>query len=45
MILYHKGYFIGNIKSLLFDGYLRYSDDKLEIVKEVKRFYPIKYIV
>tara|TARA_A200000113_G_scaffold192149_1_gene181216 strand:+ start:9 stop:2084 length:2076 start_codon:yes stop_codon:yes gene_type:complete len=31
-----KGYFQGNIKSLLFDGYLRYSDDKLEIVKELK---------
>jgi len=34
-ILSHKGYFSGNIKSLLFDGYLRYSDDKLEIVKEI----------
>ena len=34
--LSHKGYFVGNIKSLLFDGYLRYSDDKLEIVKEIK---------
>ena len=31
-----KGYFQGNIKSLLFDGYLRYSDDKLEIKKELK---------
>ena len=35
-ILSHKGSFIGNIRSLLFDGYLRYSDDKLEIVKEIK---------
>jgi len=34
--LSHKGYFQGNIKSLLFDGYLRYSDDKLVIVKEIK---------
>ena len=34
--LSHKGYFQGNIKSLLFDGYLRYSDDKLEIKKEIK---------
>ena len=33
--LSHKGYFSGNIKSLLFDGYLRYSDDKLEITKEI----------
>jgi DNA topoisomerase-1 len=33
--LSHKGYFSGNIKSLLFDGYLRYSDDKLEIIKEI----------
>ena len=31
-----KGSFQGQIKSLLFDGYLRYSNDKLEIVKEVK---------
>ena len=31
-----KGYFVGNIKSLLFDGYLRYSDDSLKIVTEVK---------
>ena len=31
-----KGYFVGNIKSLLFDGFLRYSDDKLKIVTEVK---------
>ena len=35
-ILSHKGSFIGQIKSLLFDGYLRYSDDKLEIKKEIK---------
>ena len=34
--LEEKGYFQGNIKSLLFDGYLRYSDDKLEIKKELK---------
>ena len=34
--LSHKGSFIGNIRSLLFDGYLRYSDDKLEIKKEIK---------
>ena len=31
-----KGYFQGQIKSLLFDGYLRYSDDTLEIVKDLK---------
>ena len=31
-----KGYFIGNIKSLLFDGYLRYSNKDLLIVKEIK---------
>lgn len=31
-----KGYFQGQLKSLLFDGYLRYSDDKLEIKKELK---------
>lgn len=35
-ILSDKGYFQGNIKSLLFDGYLRYSDDKLDIKKELK---------
>jgi DNA topoisomerase-1 len=34
--LSHKGYFMGNIKSLLFDGYLRYTNDKLEIVKEIR---------
>ena len=33
-----KGYFQGNIKSLLFDGYLRYNNDKLEIIKELKNF-------
>ena len=35
-ILSHKGYFQGQIKSLLFDGYLRYSDDKLDIKNEIK---------
>ena len=34
--LEEKGYFVGVIKSLLFDGYLRYNNDSLEIVKEVK---------
>lgn len=34
--LSYKGYFVGTIKSLLFDGYLRYSDDSLKIVTEVK---------
>lgn len=34
--LREKGYFQGVIKSLLFDGYLRYNNDSLEIVKEVK---------
>jgi len=34
--LEEKGYFQGVIKSLLFDGYLRYNNDSLEIVKEVK---------
>ena len=34
--LSHKGYFQGQLKSLLFDGYLRYSDDSLNIVSEVK---------
>ena len=31
-----KGYFQGQLKSLLFDGFLRYSDDSLKIVTEVK---------
>ena len=31
-----KGYFQGQIKSLLFDGYLRYNNDSLQIVTEVK---------
>ena len=31
-----KGYFQGQIKSLLFDGYLRYSNNSLQIVTEVK---------
>ena len=31
-----KGYFQGQIKSLLFDGYLRYNNDSLKIVTEVK---------
>jgi len=35
-ILSDKGYFSGNIKYLLFDGYLRYSDDKLDIKNEIK---------
>ena len=33
-----KGYFQGIIKSLLFDGYLRYNNDSLQIVSEVKDF-------
>ena len=37
-ILKDKGYFKGNKKSLLFDGFLRYNNDSLEIVKEVKDF-------
>ena len=30
-----KGYFQGQIKSLLFDGYLRYNNDDLTILKEI----------
>ena len=33
-----KGYFQGQLKSLLFDGYLRYNNDSLKIVTEVKDF-------
>ena len=36
--LEEKGYFQGVIKSLLFDGYLRYNNDSLKIVSDVKDF-------
>jgi DNA topoisomerase I len=41
--LSNKGSFIGNIKSFLFDGYLRYSDDSLKIVTKVKDIPDIIY--